>query len=55
MKNKVVYLGLAVDLIHPGHLNIINEGKKLVNLVNNLEQFIWYKPKKNAPNKGIIE
>jgi len=28
MKNKVVYLGLAVDLIHPGHLNIINEAKK---------------------------
>jgi len=25
MKNKVVYLGLAVDLIHPGHLNIIND------------------------------
>jgi phosphoenolpyruvate phosphomutase / 2-hydroxyethylphosphonate cytidylyltransferase len=28
MKNKIVYLGLAVDLIHPGHLNIINEAKK---------------------------
>ena len=28
MKKKVVYLGLAVDLIHPGHLNIINEAKK---------------------------
>ena len=25
---KIVYLGLAVDLIHPGHLNIINEAKK---------------------------
>ena len=28
MTNKKVYLGLAVDLIHPGHLNIINEAKK---------------------------
>ena len=28
VKSKVVYLGLAVDLIHPGHLNIINEAKK---------------------------
>ena len=25
----------------------LNEGKKLVNLVNNLEQFIWYKTKNN--------
>lgn len=28
MKDKIIYLGLAVDLIHPGHLNIINEAKK---------------------------
>ena len=28
MKNKVVYLGLAVDLIHPGHLNVISEARK---------------------------
>lgn len=28
MTKKVVYLGLAVDLIHPGHLNVINEAKK---------------------------
>jgi phosphoenolpyruvate phosphomutase / 2-hydroxyethylphosphonate cytidylyltransferase len=25
---KKVYIGLAVDLVHPGHLNIINEAKK---------------------------
>ena len=30
----------------------LNEGKKLVNLVNNLEQFIWYKAKnRNVKNK----
>lgn len=27
--NKKVYIGMSADLIHPGHLNIINEGKKL--------------------------
>ncbi len=31
MKNtqKIVYIGMSADLIHQGHLNIINEGKKL--------------------------
>jgi phosphoenolpyruvate phosphomutase / 2-hydroxyethylphosphonate cytidylyltransferase len=27
-KTKTIYLALAVDLVHPGHLNIINEAKK---------------------------
>ena len=26
---KLVYVGLSCDLIHPGHINIINEAKKL--------------------------
>lgn len=26
---KTVYVGMSADLIHPGHLNIINEAKKL--------------------------
>jgi len=26
---KKVYVGMAVDVLHPGHLNIINEAKKL--------------------------
>ena len=25
---KKVYVGMSADLIHPGHLNIINEAKK---------------------------
>lgn len=29
MKNKIVYVGMSADIIHPGHLNIINEAKKL--------------------------
>jgi cytidyltransferase-related domain len=26
---KIVYIGMSADLIHPGHLNVINTGKKL--------------------------
>ena len=26
---KKVYVGMAIDVLHPGHLNIINEAKKL--------------------------
>jgi phosphoenolpyruvate phosphomutase len=28
MKKKVVYLGLSGDIIHPGIVNMINEGAK---------------------------
>ena len=28
MKNKIVYVPLAVDILHSGHLNIINKAKK---------------------------
>ena len=30
---KKVYVALSVDLIHPGHLNIISEGSKLGKLI----------------------
>lgn len=29
MKKKKIYLGMSADLVHPGHLNIINEAAKL--------------------------
>lgn len=32
-KNKVVYIGMSADLVHPGHLNIIKEGTKLGEVV----------------------
>ncbi len=32
-KKKIVYVAMSVDLVHPGHLNIINEAKKLGNVV----------------------
>ena len=28
-KNNIVYIGMSVDLVHQGHLNIIKEGQKL--------------------------
>ena len=28
MKNKKVYIALSADILHTGHLNIINEAKK---------------------------
>lgn len=31
--SKTVYIGMSADLIHPGHLNIINEGQKLGEVV----------------------
>jgi phosphoenolpyruvate phosphomutase / 2-hydroxyethylphosphonate cytidylyltransferase len=29
MNNKKVYVGMSADLVHPGHINIINQAKKL--------------------------
>lgn len=29
MSTKIVYVGMSADLIHPGHINIINEAQKL--------------------------
>lgn len=29
MKEKIVYVGMSADIIHPGHLNIIQEARKL--------------------------
>lgn len=33
IKNKLVYVGMSADLIHPGHLNIINHAKDLGDVV----------------------
>ena len=29
MNDKKVYLGMSADLVHPGHINIINKASKL--------------------------
>ena len=31
--NKKVYVGMSADLIHPGHMNIINEARKLGDVI----------------------
>ena len=31
MKN--VYVGMSADLIHPGHINLLNEASKLGNVI----------------------
>ena len=28
MKNKIVYIGLSADVLHHGHINLINHAKK---------------------------
>ena len=33
MNDKTVYIGMSADILHHGHLNIINEGKKLGNVI----------------------
>ena len=33
VKDKIVYIGMSADLIHQGHLNIINQGKALGKVV----------------------
>ena len=32
MKKKIVYVPLAVDVLHSGHLNILNRAKNLGNI-----------------------
>lgn len=32
-KKKIVYVGMSADLIHPGHLNIIKEARKLGDVI----------------------
>ncbi|MBA94038.1 MAG: phosphoenolpyruvate mutase [Candidatus Marinimicrobia bacterium] len=33
MNKKTVYIGMSADILHHGHLNIINQGKKLGNVI----------------------
>ena len=33
MSNKIVYVGMSADLVHPGHMNILKEAAKLGKVV----------------------
>ena len=37
---KKIYIGMSADLLHPGHLNIINEGRKLLETIGGGEIII---------------
>ncbi|MDP2947692.1 MAG: adenylyltransferase/cytidyltransferase family protein, partial [Nanoarchaeota archaeon] len=32
-KEKIVYVGMSADLIHPGHLNVINHARNLGDVI----------------------
>ena len=36
MKNKIVYIALSVDVLHHGHINLINQAKKYGNVIAGL-------------------
>ena len=36
MKNKIVYIALSVDVLHHGHINLINHAKKYGKVVAGL-------------------
>ena len=61
MSKKTVYIGMSADILHHGHLNIINEGKKLGNVIVGLltdEAIASYKRLpliKYSDRKTIIE
>ena len=47
MENKIVYVGLAADILHKGHLNILKTAKKYGKVVVGLltdEAIATYKP-----------
>ena len=31
--NKIVYVGMSADILHPGHINILKEANKLGDVV----------------------
>jgi len=33
MKNKIIYVGIAVDILHPGHMNVLREAHKYGDIV----------------------
>ena len=55
MKNKIVYVPLAVDILHSGHLNIINRAKKYGKVVIGLLSDKAVAEYKNIPALGYEE
>ena len=55
MKNKIVYVPLAVDILHSGHLNIINRAKKYGKVVIGLLSDQAVAEYKNIPSLEYTE
>ena len=55
MKDKIVYVPLAVDILHSGHLNIINKAKKYGKIVIGLLSDNAVAEYKNIPSLGYKE
>ena len=61
MKSKVVYVPMAADIVHPGHINIIKKAAELGNVTVGLftdEAIATYKPSPYMPyemRKAVIE
>ncbi len=54
-KNKIIYVPLAVDILHSGHLNIINKAKKYGKVVIGLLSDSAIAEYKNIPSLGFNE
>ncbi len=54
-KNKIIYVPLAVDILHSGHLNIINKAKKYGRVVIGLLSDSAIAEYKNIPSLGFNE
>ena len=53
MNNKIVYVPLAVDILHSGHLNIINKAKKYGKVVIGLLSDNAVAEYKNIPSLNM--
>ena len=54
-KNKIIYVPLAVDILHTGHLNIINKAKKYGDVVIGLLSDKAIAEYKSLPSLGYNE
>ena len=54
IKNKIIYVPLAVDILHTGHLNIINKAKKYGKVVIGLLSDKAIAEYKALPSLGMM-
>ena len=52
-QEKAVYVAMSIDLVHPGHLNIINQANKLGKVIVGLLTDKAIASYKKSSNHGI--